>query len=116
MKIIFLGGLALLLAIGLFALFSAFRKKTREIRIADIVGKWRKENQTAKIFENGTIVLTNRRRNKSSAGRYELVDKEIIRVTLEGESPQDFRLSLSKDTLRVRSVGKGVGNTYRRVT
>ena len=105
-----------MLVIGLFALFSAFRKKTREIRIADIVGKWRKENQTAKIFENGNIVLTNRRRNKSSTGRYELIDKDIIRVTLEGKSPQDFRLSLSKDTLTVRGVGRRVFNKYRRFT
>jgi hypothetical protein len=116
MKILLPGGLALLLVIGLFVPFSVFRKKTREIRIADIVGKWRKENQTAKIFENGNIVLTNRRRNKSSAGRYELIDKDIIRVALDGKSPQDFRLSLSKDTLTVRGMEKRVVNKYRRVT
>lgn len=100
----FAAGLILMLVVACVVVWIVFRGKTQEIKKTDVVGTWRGKHQTAKIFENGKVILTNRRRKKRASGTYEFIDKNIIRIMLDGSGPQDFTVSISRDKLFVKSM------------
>lgn len=101
-------GLILMLGAACVIVWIVLREKTQEIKRTDIVGTWRGETQTAKAFENGKLILSCKRRRKRTSGTYELVDKNIIRIMLDGAVSQDFKVSISRDKLFVKSMNGAI--------
>ena len=111
---LFAVGLILVLGVSCMIVWIVLKKKTQEIRRTDIVGTWKGESQTAKVFENGEVILTNKRRKKRTSGTYEFIDKNIVRVILDGLEPPDFKVSISRDKLSVKGMD-GAITQYKRI-
>ena len=93
-----------MLGVACVVAWIVFREKTQEIKRTDVVGTWRGKYQTAKIFENGKVILTNKRQKKRISGTYEFIGKNMIRVMINSSDPQDFKVSISREKLSVKST------------
>ena len=98
------------------AMLTACKKKPFELKNPAVVGKWEGVGQTAELFRDGKITLVADGKSKQSAGSYEFIDEDTIRVRLKGSRPRDYSISLTGDILKItRTDGTLVGE-FKRVS
>ena len=68
-----------------------------------IVGKWAADGEAVEIFEDGRLVHTDKLKKKTN-GRYEFIDKGMIRVEYEGFAKQDYKASIYQANLLLTGV------------
>ena len=68
-----------------------------------IVGTWAADGEAVEIFEDGRLVHTDKL-NKKTNGRYEFIDKGMIRVEYEGFAKQDYKASIYQANLLLTGV------------
>ena len=104
----------LLAAVLSTAMPTACKKKPFELKNPAVVGKWKGAGQTAEFFRDGKINLVADGKSKQSAGSYEFIDEDTIRVRLKGSRPRDYSISLTGDVLKItRTDGTLVGEFTR---
>jgi len=96
------------------ALLASCKKKPFELKNPALVGKWKGAGQTVELFRDGKITLVADGKSKQSAGSYEFIDEDTIRVRLKGSRPRDYSISLTGDVLKItRTDGTLVGEFKR---
>jgi len=96
------------------ALLASCKKKPFELKNPALVGKWKGAGQTVELFRDGKITLVADVKSKQSAGSYEFIDEDTIRVRLKGSRPRDYSISLTGDVLKItRTDGTLVGEFKR---
>ena len=68
-----------------------------------LIGKWKEAGQTVEVFENGTIIHTDKLNNKTN-GKYEFIDDNIIRIEYEGFEKQEYKASVYQKKLLLTGV------------
>ena len=68
-----------------------------------LVGKWKEAGQTVEVFENGTIIHTDKFNNKTN-GKFEFIDDNIIRIEYEGFEKQEYKASVYQKKLLLTGV------------
>jgi len=92
------------------ALLTSCKKKPFELKNPALVGTWKGAGQTVELFRDGKITLVADGKSKQSAGSYEFIDEDTIRVRLKGSRPRDYSISLTGDILKItRTDGTLVG-------
>ena len=68
-----------------------------------LIGKWKEADQTVEVFEDGTIIHTDKFNNKTN-GKYEFIDDNIIRIEYEGFEKQEYKASVYQKKLLLTGV------------
>lgn len=68
-----------------------------------LVGKWKEAGQTVEVFEDGTIIHTDKFNTKTN-GKYEFIDDNIIRIEYEGYEKQEYKASVYQKKLLLTGV------------
>ncbi len=104
----------LLVALLSAALLASCKKKPFELKNPALVGKWKGVGQTVELFRDGKITLVADGKSKQSAGSYEFIDEDTIRVRFKGSRPRDYSIALTGEVLKItRTDGTLVGEFKR---
>ena len=68
-----------------------------------LIGKWKEAGQTVEVFEDGTIIHTDKFNTKTN-GKYEFIDDNIIRIEYEGFEKQEYKASVYQKKLLLTGV------------
>jgi lipocalin len=68
-----------------------------------LIGKWKEAGQTVEVFEDGTIIHTDKFNTKTN-GKYEFIDGNIIRIEYEGFEKQEYKASVYQKKLLLTGV------------
>ena len=107
----------LVLVVSCIVLVIACQQEVTMIPVTDksaIIGSWEAEGVTVEIFADGRIVHTDKRK-KQTAGRYEFIDNNIIRIEYEGLQKQEYKASVYQSELLLTSVENSSTARLRRV-
>jgi hypothetical protein len=68
-----------------------------------LIGKWEGSGQTVEVFEDGTIIHTDKFNNKTN-GKYEFIEETIIGIDYEGFEKQEYKASVYQKKLLLTGV------------
>ena len=105
--------LRLLTAVCSFLVIISCGERTIEIKNPAVLGKWENETQAVTLSADGKVKLTDKTAQTTTTGSFRFINENRLRVTFKSAT-DDYKLSLSGDTLRIERVNGGFNAEYKR--